>query len=315
MKSLIKKILRENIETNSLGVKITRPGQELIIMRGIPGSGKSTKAKSLVGKGAIHSTDDVISASGDYKKFFADMVAANDFSRIGNMHKQNLQNAIQSMESGVTPVIIDNTNIRAFESKAYIQKALELGYDDNNIKIVDVGTGGASAEELAMRNTHGVPLEKIKSMIDAHRSAGDLTIDKILQTENNTPSVLYSAVVLDDKSHDLLLNIFSDIIPKDWKTFAHHMTIAFGKGVKNPDELGTTVTLKVVAVGQTDMAIAVKVEGYPRQDGKDGQDDKIPHITLAVNPNGGKPVMSNKITNWKPIKSFNVSGIVTNITK
>ena len=310
MKNYIKQILRENTAVNSLGVKVTRPTQELIIMRGIPGSGKSTKAKSLIGKGAIHSTDDVISASGDYKKFFADMVAANDFSRIGNMHKQNLQNAIQSMESGVTPVIIDNTNIRAFEPKAYIQKALELGYDDNNIRIVDIGTGGASAEELAKRNTHGVPLDKIKSMIDTHRGVGDLTIDKIMQAENTTneKKVLYSAVVLDDKSHKLLLDIFSDIIPPDWKTFAHHMTIAFGKGVENPDELGTTVTLKVVELGISDMAIAARVEGYK-------SNNAIPHITLAINPNGGKPVMSNQITNWKPIKNFDITGIVTNIMK
>ena len=310
MKNYIKQILRENTAVNSLGVKVTRPTQELIIMRGIPGSGKSTKAKSLIGKGAIHSTDDVISASGDYKKFFADMVAANDFSRIGNMHKQNLQNTIQSMESGVTPVIIDNTNIRAFEPKAYIQKALELGYDDNNIRIVDIGTGGASAEELAKRNTHGVPLDKIKSMIDTHRGVGDLTIDKIMQAENTTneKKVLYSAVVLDDKSHKLLLDIFSDIIPPDWKTFAHHMTIAFGKGVENPDELGTTVTLKVVELGISDMAIAARVEGYK-------SNNAIPHITLAINPNGGKPVMSNQITNWKPIKNFDITGIVTNIMK
>jgi predicted kinase len=310
MKNYIKQILRENTAVNSLGVKVTKPTQELIIMRGIPGSGKSTKAKSLIGKGAIHSTDDVISASGDYKKFFADMVAANDFSRIGNMHKQNLQNAIQSMESGVTPVIIDNTNIRAFEPKAYIQKALELGYDDNNIRIVDIGTGGASAEELAKRNTHGVPLDKIKSMIDTHRGVGDLTIDKIMQAENTTneKKVLYSAVVLDDKSHKLLLDIFSDMIPPDWKTFAHHMTIAFGKGVENLDELGTTVTLKVVELGISDMAIAARVEGYK-------SNNAIPHITLAINPNGGKPVMSNQIKDWKPIKNFDITGIVTNIMK
>jgi len=310
MKNYIKQILRENTAVNSLGVKVTRPTQELIIMRGIPGSGKSTKAKSLIGKGAIHSTDDVISASGDYKKFFADMVTANDFSRIGNMHKQNLQNAIQSMESGVTPVIIDNTNIRAFEPKAYIQKALELGYDDSNIRIVDIGTGGASAEELAKRNTHGVPLDKIKSMIDTHRGVGDLTIDKIMQAENTTneKKVLYSAVVLDDKSHKLLLDIFSDMIPPDWKTFAHHMTIAFGKGVENPDELGTTVTLKVVELGISDMAIAARVEGYK-------SNNAIPHITLAINPNGGKPVMSNQIKDWKPIKNFDITGIVTNIMK
>ena len=124
----------------------------------------------------------------------------------------------------------------------------------------------------------------------------------------NIEKVLYSAVVLDEQSHNDLLNNFKNVIPEDWKTFAHHMTIAFGKGVDNPEELGTTVRLKVVELGVSDMAIAVMVEGYASK-------NAIPHITLAINPNGGKPVMSNQITDWKPIKSFEISGTVTNITK
>jgi len=54
MKSKIKQILRESIMKNVLGVEITSPNQKLIIMRGIPGAGKSTKANSIVGEGIIH---------------------------------------------------------------------------------------------------------------------------------------------------------------------------------------------------------------------------------------------------------------------
>ena len=61
---------------------------------------------------------------------------------------------------------------------------------------------------------------------------------KILNILNELESkVLYSAVVLHDDSKQQLLNTFSDLIPSDWKKFAHHMTIAFGKGVENPDDL------------------------------------------------------------------------------
>ncbi len=35
-KNKIKLILRENVDTNSLNVKITRPSQILIVMRGVP---------------------------------------------------------------------------------------------------------------------------------------------------------------------------------------------------------------------------------------------------------------------------------------
>ena len=132
---------------------------------------------------------------------------------------------------------------------------------------------------------------------------------KILNILNELESkVLYSAVVLHDDSKQQLLNTFSDLIPSDWKKFAHHMTIAFGKGVENPDELGKEVTLKVTELGVSDMAIAARVEGYQSS-------NAIPHITLAINPNGGKPKDSNLIKDWKQIKPFTISGIVTNIIK
>jgi len=38
MKETIKQILREGSEKNILGVAVSRPTQELIIMRGIPGA-------------------------------------------------------------------------------------------------------------------------------------------------------------------------------------------------------------------------------------------------------------------------------------
>lgn len=310
MKDFIKKLLRENMNINSLGVAITKPDQELIIMRGIPGSGKSTKAKQLVGKGSIHSTDDVISSKGNYNEFFDNMKASGNFSMLSVVHGENLRNAVKDMEMGVTPVVIDNTNIRPFESKPYIENALKLGYDDRNISIVDIGTGGASAEELAKRNTHGVPLDKIQSMIDSHKSFGDLTIDKIMQAENvqKEEKVLYSAVVLDEESRDRLFTAFSDYIPEDWKKIGHHMTIVFGKGLENKEDLNKQVDLTVTEIGVSDMAIAARVEGYPSK-------NVIPHITLAINPDGGKPVMSNQIQNWKLVRPFLISGIVTEIKK
>jgi len=301
------------MEKNSLNYMITRPDQKLIIMRGISGSGKSTKAKELKGDGVIHSTDDVISSMGDYNKFFADMMANKDFSPLQKAHQTNLKNAVNSMKNGISPVIIDNTNLAPWEAKAYVKAALEMGFDDGNIEIVNIGTGGASAEELAKRNTHGVPLDKIKQMIDKYNSNKDITIADILkETNKDKPKkVLYSAVVLDGESRAKLLEKFPT--PKGFKVFAHHMTIVFGKGLDDKSEVGKRVTLTVTELGKSDKAMAVKVEGYPSA-------NEIPHITLAVNTSkGGKPFMSNQITNWSPVENFNVenftvTGIVTEVT-
>ena len=307
MKDKIKSILREGVVKNSLGIIVTKPDQELIIMRGIPGGGKSTKAKQLVGNGVIHSTDDLIEEKGDYNEFFANMVANSDFSPLGQMHKSNFNNSVTSMKNGVSPVIIDNTNIRANEPKNYIEAALNLGYDDNNIKFVEIGTGGLSAEELAQRNTHGVPLDKIKSMIQAYESAGPMTLGKVLDAKPMHQQKMFASLVLDGSSKSKLLDSVSKYIPEGWKVIAHHMTINFGKGL--PDnlkgDLGKTKMITAYEIGISEMAVAVKVNGYY-------SDNTTPHITIAINSNGGKPVMSNDITDWKPLElPISLTGVVS----
>ena len=310
MKENIKQILREGNTKNVLGVVVTRPDQELIVMRGVPGAGKSTKAKSLVGNGSIHSTDDLIEKAGDYNEFFASMVASKNFAPLSRMHSQNLKDAIASMKNGITPVIIDNTNIKQNDSKEYVLAALNLGFADNNIKFVDIGTAGLEAQQLADRNTHGVPLAAIEKIIASHTGQGPLTLKSVLASKDmyKSSDVLYSAVVLDKASHNKLLERFALEIPDGWKTFAHHMTIAFGKGVANKEDLGKEVILKATKIGMSDMAMAVQVEGYP-------SNNAIPHITIAVNPDGGKPKDSNDITKWQDIKPMFINGKVKEITK
>lgn len=312
-KDKIKEILREDVTKNIMGVTISRPNQELVIMRGIPGSGKSTEAKKIVGGGIIHSTDDVIESQYDYRKFFGDMIANKDFAPLSRAHSQNFKNAKASMEKGITPVIIDNTNIKADESKNYIETALKMGYDEKNIRFVEVGTGGQSAEVLAKRNTHGVPLEKIEQMIQSYKSVGPMTIEKVLGAKSRfkNKSSKIAMVELDDVSKSKLFTALAHKVPKvpkGWKVFAHHMTINFGKGLGEDrmEDLGKKISLMATDIGISDMAIAVKVSGYV-------SDNDIPHITVAVNTEaGGKPVMSNQITNWEPLTPhINLNGIVT----
>lgn len=310
MKEKIREILREGSEKNILGVAVSRPNQELIIMRGVSGAGKSTKAKSLVGEGVIHSTDSIIERNGDYNTFFNTLNESKDWSGLSKMHSTNLKEAIESMKAGISPVCVDNTNIKMNEAKSYVKAALEMGFADNNIKFVDVGTAGLTAEQLAARNTHGVPVEKIKQMMDSHAGQGEMTLKKVLESKDMykpSSNVLYSAVVLDKASHNKLIDRFALEIPEGWKTFAHHMTITLGE-MKDKTDLGNEVTLNVTKVGLSDMAMAVQVEGYSSK-------NATPHVTIAVNPDGGKPVMSNDITKWQDVKSFYITGFVTEITK
>lgn len=294
---------------NYLNIEITRPTQELIIMRGVPGSGKSTEAKKLVGEGVIHSTDSLIEAAGDYKAYWDNIIATENPSIHQGMHDLNVRNAKQSMLEGISPVIIDNTNLNPTQCKRYVRFALEEGFDDVNIKLVNIGTNGCSAEVLTERNTHFVSLEVINKMINRYKTFENITIKDIMESKDE---YLYCAVVLDDTSKQLISDTFNEHIPSDWKVFNHHMTIRFGKGL--PEDLkgdvGTTVSLKGVKLGMSDMAVALGVEGYFSNNEK-------PHITIAVNvKEGGKPVMSNDIENWVSLsKPFTIKGVVTEFTK
>ena len=124
--------------------------------------------------------------------------------------------------------------------------------------------------------------------------------------EDDNKTISYSAVVLDHESSESLLDRFNSEIPDGWKKYAHHMTISLGKAVEDENLLGSVQTLRVTQIGKSDMAVAVRVEGFPSK-------NKIPHVTLAVNPEGGKPFMSNKIEEWEDIVPFEITGEVRNI--
>jgi predicted kinase len=295
-----------NNSVNYLGVSVTKPNNKLYILRGISGSGKSTKAKELVGNGVIHSTDDVITEHYDYDEFFRLINTENKFYLLGNMHSKNLNNFKKSIDDGKNPIIVDNTNLKASDIKPYVKYALEMGFSDENVNIIEIGTGGLTAEELANRNTHGVQIKKIEDMIKKLNGGGKMTLKKIMDAKEAS-NVIYSAVVLDNKSHDLLLNTFSNLIPDGWKKIAHHMTITLGE-LKDKTDIDKDVTLTVTHVGLSDKAMAVVVTGYRSK-------NKIPHVTIAINPNDGKAKDSNDITNFKEVKPFEIVGKVTEIKK
>lgn len=120
--------------------------------------------------------------------------------------------------------------------------------------------------------------------------------------------ISYSALVLDEASRTKLLQ-YSEI-PNGWENVAHHMTINMGE-IKPEFEkyLGMKTSLRVIKIGMSDLVMAAMVETtIPTT-------NTIPHITIAVNrEEGGKPFMSNKITNWKPIQfAIELSGTVEEV--
>ena len=129
--------------------------------------------------------------------------------------------------------------------------------------------------------------------------------------------ISYSGVVLDEESKQKLLEL---PIPEGWEPVAHHMTITMGplqhpKGKHDFSEFypaGAEVSLPVVAVGQDERAMAVKVKPPAEINKK----ISFPHVTVAVNRDaGGKPFHSNKIPeeNFKPLSGIILNGVVEEV--
>ncbi|KFP09934.1 NEDD4-binding protein 2-like 2 [Egretta garzetta] len=132
----------------------------LLILRGLPGSGKSTLSRILLGQsrdGIVFSTDDYFRQQDGY---------TYNAAQLGDAHDWNQKRAKQAMEQGKSPIIIDNTNTQAWEMKPYVEVALEKGY---RVEFHEPDTWWKfDPEELEKRNKHGVTREKIAQMLERY---------------------------------------------------------------------------------------------------------------------------------------------------
>lgn len=83
--------------------------------------------------------------------------------KLHHFHKENQKDVYHAMGLHRPLVIVDNTNLTFEEVKPYVIGAYLYGYE---VEFVEPTTSWKdNADELANRNTHGVPLEAIKRML------------------------------------------------------------------------------------------------------------------------------------------------------
>ena len=134
-------------------------------MSGIPGSGKSTCAKTLkdwhdTPNSVICSADDYFMVNGVYKFDAADLFHA---------HKWCQSKFKQALEDGTEVIIVDNTNVNYQQIKTYYDMFTDAQYlyEHSSINMVRPDTSWCfDAEECFKRNAHSVPLEVIKKMLN-----------------------------------------------------------------------------------------------------------------------------------------------------
>jgi predicted kinase len=119
-------------------------GKNLIILRGLPGSGKSTFAE-VIG-GTICCADDfMVDKDGNY--FF-------DNKKLKYCHQKCFEKAKKAIEENKWNVVIANTNIQQWEWKKYESIAKE-----NDYKIFHIIVENRHGSE----NVHGCPKDKVES--------------------------------------------------------------------------------------------------------------------------------------------------------
>jgi len=126
--------------------------KHLIILRGVPGCGKSTVAEILsdmgmdVEKAPVCTADDFFMKDGEYKF---------NPKALGIAHKVCQDKCEKAMADGVKRVIVANTSTTEKEIKPYMNMAKKYGYMTFSL-IVENRHGG--------KNEHGVPVEALKKM-------------------------------------------------------------------------------------------------------------------------------------------------------
>lgn len=130
----------------------------LFIMRGLPGSGKSTVVKAITDtfrSNAVCSADDYFFRDGEYRF---------DAALLSKAHEACQNRAKDSCNGGVAAVVVDNTNVRRWEMKFYLQLA---GQRDYVVVPVQPKTAWRwNPAELAARNKHGVDVDTLKRKVN-----------------------------------------------------------------------------------------------------------------------------------------------------
>ena len=126
----------------------------IYIIRGLPGSGKSTISRTLAS--VVCEADQFFIIDGEY---------VFDGNRLAEAHADCQARTAAAIAHG--DVAVANTFTRGWEVAPYVKIAREA---HARFVVVDVFDGGCDDATLASRNAHGVPKETIEKMRERYES-------------------------------------------------------------------------------------------------------------------------------------------------
>ena len=138
----------------------TAPKPRAVVLRGIPGAGKSAVATGLAQMAGIPRSQCVFSTDQLFDECNAGVFEPQ---LLGRLHQLNLTRFIDAAARGTPLLVCDNTNIEPWQYSAYVAAARALGYAVE-IRLVGRPWDPAEVEQCAMRNVHGVPADMVRTM-------------------------------------------------------------------------------------------------------------------------------------------------------
>lgn len=130
----------------------------LYILRGVPGCGKSTLAKTLAPPECICETDDFHMKNGVY-----------EFKRenVGAAHLACRAKVRELMGAKAPRIVVSNTNVTSADVNIYLQIAEKNGYQ-SFVMVVENRHDG--------KDSHGVPEETLRSMGKSLNRSGSIKL-------------------------------------------------------------------------------------------------------------------------------------------
>ncbi|KAF0690271.1 hypothetical protein As57867_018283, partial [Aphanomyces stellatus] len=280
----------------------------VVIMRGRPGSGKSTLTRVVESLARFHdrsfrlcSADHYFDSPAGYYHNKNDLSAAHDACKAS---------FAAALAAAVDVVVVDNTNSCLWEYDQYRADALASRY---RVCVLEVSCDDiATAMRMALRNSHGVSMDVVLRMhqrwephvvinaaADAEShvvlppvfSAADNRRAVPLLLHGGVSSTYIAAVYFSDATRAALLARFP---PQHATVVAEHMTLAFQPAPGFEIALGQVVRLAVTEERFDAKGHCLRLTWVDNPVPVDDVGQRIPHTTLSFPP-GSAAYYSNEL--------------------